>query len=329
MAGTLVRAIVASTFFLSPCAMAAQAASKQSDQSYPTRPVRLIVPFAPGGTNDVLARMVATHLTSVLGQPMIVDNRTGAEGVIGTDLAVKAAPDGYTLLMVSAAYSMNPVTLKLPYDTLKALDFVTKIGASFLVLSVTPSLPINSVNDFVGLARAKPGQIVLSTSGGFMHFATALFASLSKEKFNIVLYKGGFPAMIDVIGGQTHATLAVSVPALPHLRSGKLKGLAVGTLKRAELMPELPTLDEAGIKGYDASNWYAIAAPAGTPKRIVTRLHDEIVRYFTTPEVQKQITAMGAVLDLKNTEEMRKIIPAEIAKWTKVAIDAGMPRAGK
>ena len=159
-----------------------------------------------------------------------------------------------------------------------------------------------------------------------MHFASALFTSLSKHDFNIVLYKGGFPAMIDVIGGQAHATFAVSVPALPHLRSGKLKGLAVGTLKRAELLPDLPTLDEAGVTGYDASNWYAIATASGTPRAIVMKLHDEIARYFKNPEVHKQLTAMGAVIDIRTPDEMRKIIPAEIDKWTKVAIAAGMPR---
>lgn len=317
----LIRALITSIAVLLPGGAFAQ--------DYPNRPIRLIVPFAPGGTNDILARMVSTQLTQTLGESMIVDNRPGFQGVIGTDIAAKATPDGYTLLMVSAAYTMNPVTLKLPYDSLSALEFVAKIGASFLVLSVGPSLPVNSVKDLLAVARDKPGEIVLSSSGGFMHFATALFASLSKHKFNIVLYKGGFPAMMDVIGGQTHATFAVSVPVLPHLRSGKLKGIAVGTLKRAALLPDLPTLDEAGISGYDASNWYAIAAPSGTPPAIVTRLHNEIARYFSTPEMQKQMTAMGAVIDIKTPDEMRKIIPVEIAKWTKVAIDAGMPLAGK
>ena len=295
-------------------------------QSYPDKPIRLIVPFSPGGTNDILARMVANRLSETLGQSMIVDNRPGAEGIIGTDMAAKAKPDGYTLLMVSSAYTMNPVVRKLPYDTLTAMEFVAKIGASFLVLSVNPSLPVKSVADLLALAKARPGEITLGTSGGFQHFASALLRSLSRQDFNIILYKGGAPAMIDTISGQVSSTLAVSVPALPHLRSGKLRGLAVGTLKRAELLPDLPTLDEAGIKGYDASNWYAIATASGTPRPIVTRLHDEIARYFKIPEVQKQMTAMGAVIDLKNPDEMRKIIPAEIDKWTKVAIDAGMPR---
>jgi tripartite-type tricarboxylate transporter receptor subunit TctC len=295
-------------------------------QAYPTKPIRLIVPFAPGGTNDILGRMVATHMGQKLGQNMIVDNRPGFQGVIGTNLAATAAPDGYTLAMISAAYTMNPVTLKLPYDPLKALDFVTKIGASYLVLSVGPALPVGSVKDLLDAAGRRPGELVIASSGGFMHFASALFQSLSKRKFNIVLYKGGFPAMMDVIGGQAHVHLAVSVPAIPHLRAGRLKGLAVGTQKRAELLPDIPTFDEAGIKGYDAANWYGVAAPAGTPRPIVTRLHKEIVAYFTSPEMQKKMTAMGAVLDIKTTDEMRKIVPAEIAKWTKVAIEAGIPR---
>jgi tripartite-type tricarboxylate transporter receptor subunit TctC len=319
MFARLIYALVASVVVLLPATVLAQA--------YPTKPIRLIVPFSPGGTNDILGRMVATHLTETLGQTMIVDNRPGYQGIIGTDLAAKAAPDGYTLVVVSSAYTMNPATLKMPYDSLKALEFVAKIGASFLVLSVGPLLPVNSVKDLLATAGRRPGEIVLASSGGFMHFASALFQSLSKRKFNIVLYKGGFPAMMDVIGGQAHAHFAVSVPALPHLRSGRLKGLAVGTLKRADLLPDLPTLDEEGIKGYDAANWYAVATPTGTPRAIVMKLHNEIARFFTSPEMRKTMTAMGAVIDIKTPDEMRKLIPAEIAKWTEVAIDAGIPRA--
>jgi tripartite-type tricarboxylate transporter receptor subunit TctC len=319
MFARLIYALVAFVVVLLPATVLAQA--------YPTKPIRLIVPFSPGGTNDILGRMVATHLTETLGQTMIVDNRPGYQGIIGTDLAAKAAPDGYTLVVVSSAYTMNPATLKMPYDSLKALEFVAKIGASYLVLSVGPLLPVNSVKDLLAEAGRRPGEIVLASSGGFMHFASALFQSLSKRQFNIVLYKGGFPAMMDVIGGQAHAHFAVSVPALPHLRSGRLKGLAVGTLKRADLLPDLPTLDEEGIKGYDAANWYAVATPTGTPRPIVMKLHNEIARFFTSPEMRKTMTAMGAVIDIKTPDEMRKLIPAEIAKWTEVAIDAGIPRA--
>ena len=320
------RVLIASVMGLALSAVLAQAASTNSGQAYPTKPVRLIVPFSPGGTNDIMARMVATHLSQTLGESVIVDNRTGADGIIGTEIAVKAQPDGYTLVLVSTGYVMNAAVRKLPYDTRKALDFVAKLGESFVILSVGPSMPVNSVKDLLAAAKTRPGELVLASSGGFMHFASALFTSLSKHDFNIVLYRGGFPAMIDVIGGQAHATFAVSVPALPHLRSGKLKGLAVGTLKRAELLPDLPTLDEAGVTGYDASNWYAIATASGTPRAIVMKLHDEIARYFKNPEVHKQLVAMGAVIDVKTPDEMRKIIPAEIDKWTKVAIDAGMPR---
>jgi len=319
MFAKLIYALIASVTVLMPASAQAQA--------YPTKPVRLIVPFAPGGTNDILGRMVATHLSSALGQHVIVDNRPGHQGIIGTNLGATAAPDGYTLVMISSAYTMNPVTIKMPFDPLKALVFVSKIGASFLILSVGPSMPVKSVKDLLAEAGRKPGEIVIASSGGFMHFASALFQGLSKQKFNIVLYKGGFPAMMDVIGGHAQVHLAVSVPALPHLRAGRLKGLAVGTLKRAELLPDLPTLDEEGIKGYEAQNWYAVAAPAGTPPAIVAKLHDEIARFFTSPEMRKKMTNMGAFIDIKNADEMRRIIPVEINKWTQVAIDAGIPRA--
>jgi tripartite-type tricarboxylate transporter receptor subunit TctC len=294
--------------------------------AYPSKPIRIIVPFAPGATNDILARMVGQHLNQAFGQPVIVDNRAGAEGLIGTDLAVKAAPDGYTLVIISSAYTMNPVVMKLPYDPLTALTFPARIGRSLLVLVVGPSLPVNSVKDLIAAAHAKPGEIVFSSSGGFLHFATALFTSMSKEKFTIALYKGGYPAMMDVIAGQTQAGFQASPAALPMVKAGKLKALAVGSLTRSELLPDIPTLDESGLKGYECANWYAIATAGRTPRAIVMKLHDEIARYFSSPEVQKQFANMGGVIDLQGPDEMRKIIPEEIAKWTKVAVEAGMPR---
>lgn len=318
MFSRLIQGIVAVAVGIAP--VVAQA------QDYPDKPIRLIVPFSPGGTNDILARIVATHMGEKLGKTMIVDNRPGFQGILGTDLAVKADPDGYTLVVISSAYTMNPVIYKMPYDTLTALEFVAKMGASFLILSVNPSSSANTVSDLLAAAKSKPGELTMSTSGGFMHFATELFKSVTKTNFNVIMYKGGNPAMIDVMGGQVNANLAVSVPAIPHLRSGKLKGLAVGLPKRSDLLPNLPTLDEAGVKGYEAANWYAIATASGTPKPIVTKLHDELAHFFTSPEMMKKMTEMGAVVDIKTPDEMRKIIPAEIAKWTKVAAEAGMKR---
>jgi tripartite-type tricarboxylate transporter receptor subunit TctC len=318
MLAKLLRALIASAIALAPAAALAQA--------YPTKPVRLIVPFAPGGTNDILGRMVATHLGQTLGHTMIVDNRPGFQGILGTDLVAKAPPDGYTLGVISAAYTMNPAIFKLPYDTNTALEFVAKMGASYLILSVGSALPVKSVDELLAEAQRKPGELVFSTSGGFMHFASALFQSVTHRKFNIVIYKGGFPAMMDVMSGQAHLHLAVSVPAIPHLKSGRLKGLAVGLPRRSDLIPDIPTFEEAGVKGFDAANWYAIAAPRGTPRAIVAKLHKEIAAYFNSPETQKQMTNMGGVVDIKNADEMRKIIPAEVAKWTRVAAEAGMPR---
>ena len=315
-----IRLIVVSALALAPAVAPAQA--------YPTKPVRVIVPFAPGGTNDILGRIAATHLGQTLGHNFIVDNRPGHQGIIGTDLVAKAPPDGYTLGVISAAYTMNPAIFKMPYDTNTALEFVSKIGASYLILSVGSLLPVKSVDELLAEAQRKPGELVLATSGGFMHFASALFQSATKRKYNIVLYKGGFPAMMDVISGQAHMHLAVSVPAIPHLKSGRLKGLAVGTAKRAELLPDIPTFEEAGVKGYDAANWYAIAAPRGTPRPIVTKLHNEIARFFTSPDMQQKMTNMGAVVDIKNADQMRKIIPAEVTKWTRVAKEAGMQKEG-
>jgi len=311
--------------FLALC-VSNQASGAASESAYPTKPVRVIVPFAPGGTNDILGRLVAQHLHETWGKPVIVDNRPGADGLIGTELAVRANPDGYTLIVVSAAYVMNPAVRKLPYDSLTALEFIAKMGASLTILSVTPTLPVSSVKELIALAQAKPGQIVLSSSGGFMHFASALFRTMSKQDFNIVLYKGGFPAMVDVMTGQAQATFAVIVPALPHLRAGKLKALAVGSLKRSTVLPDLPTLDELGLTGYDASNWYSIATAAATPKPIVAKLYNEVAAYFRQPDTVKKLTAMGAEIDLRSPDEMRRLVRDEIKKWTQVAIDAGMPR---
>jgi tripartite-type tricarboxylate transporter receptor subunit TctC len=294
--------------------------------AYPSKPIRLLVPFTPGGTNDILARMIGIHLTEKWGKTVIVDNRPGADGVIATDIVSKANPDGYTLILLSAAYAMNPAVRKLPYDPLKAIEFVMKLGEGPTILTVGPALQVDSVKALFAVTKSKPGQINFGTSGGFQYFATALLRTLSKQDFNIVLYKGTAPALVDVLGGQTHASIAPIVPTLPHVRSGKLRALAAGTVKRSSMFPDLQTLDELGIKGFHASNWYTLAVPPGTPRPIVSKLYDETAAYMRAPETVKQFTAMGGEIDLRSTEAVRAFVHDEIAKWRKVALEAKMPR---
>ena len=293
-------------------------------EKYPARPIRLIVPQAPGGSNDIMARYVANHLTTSLGKQVVVDNRPGAEGIIGTEMVARSSPDGYTLLMASAAFTMNPAVRKLPYDPLRAFDWVAMLGTGPTVLTVGPSLPVTTVKDVIAIAKSKPGTITMATAGGFQHFGTALFRSLSGCDFIVVLYKGGFPAMIDVMGGQAHMTVGSIVQSIPHIRSGKLKPLATGGATRAATLPDLPTIAEAGVPGYDASNFWALATAAGTPYAAIATLNTEIANFLRMPETQKRFTNEGAEVDIRTPAEIKKMIPIDMAKWAKVAKEAGM-----
>ena len=295
-----------------------------SQQGYPVRPIRLIVPQAAGGSNDIMARTIGQYLTERLGKQVVVDNRPGAEGIIGTEIAARSSPDGYTLLLASSAYTMNPAVRKLPYDPLTAFDWVAMLGSGPTVLTVGPSLPVNSVKEIIAIAKARPGQLTMASAGGFQHFASALFRSLSGTDLVILLYKGGFPAMIDVMGGQAHMTLGSIVQSIPHIRSGKLKPLATGSAKRAATLPDLPTLAEAGVPGYDAANWWAIAAPAGTPHAIIARLNGEVAAFQKLADTQKRYASDGAEVDIRTPAEIRRMIPVDMAKWARVAREAGM-----
>ena len=309
-------------------AASAQAAQRPApagaDPGYPTKPIRLIVPQAPGGSNDIMARSVAQYLGGRLGRQVVVDNRPGADAIIGTDLAARSAPDGYTLLLVSSAYTMNPAVRKLPYDPLKAFDWVAMLGSGPTALTVGPLLPVNSVKELLAVAKAKPGQITMASAGGFQHFVHVLFSNLSGQDMTVVLYKGGFPAMVDVMGGQAHMTIGTIIQSLPQIRAGRLKALATGGAKRTAILPDLPTIDEAGVPGYVAVNWWSIAAPAGTPPAITARLNAEIRTFLSLPETRKRFADEGAEVDFKSSEELRMMIPIDIAKWTKVAKAAGM-----
>lgn len=305
-------------------ALLAVAGVQAAEQSYPSRPIRLLVPQAAGGSNDIMARNVANHLTQTFGKQVVVDNRPGAEGIIGTEIVARSAPDGYTLLLASAAFTMNPAVRKLPYDSLAAFDWVAKLGSGPTVLTVGPLLPVNTVKEILAIGKDKPGVVTMATAGGFQHFGTALFKSLSGQDFTILLYKGGFPAMIDVMGGQSHMTVGSIVQSIPHIRSGKLKPIATGGATRAATLPDLPTIAEAGVPGYDASNWWAVAAPAHTPAANIAKLNAAITAYLNMPETKKRFTSEGAEVDIKTPAELKKMIPLDMAKWAKVAKEAGM-----
>ena len=312
--------------FTAAARAAQRSAPDGAEVSYPSRPIRLIVPQAPGGSNDIFARYIGNQLGERLGRQVVVDNRPGADGAIGTDMVARANPDGYTLLMASSAFTMNPAVHKLPYDPIKDFDWVAMLGAGAVVVTVGPSLPVNSMSDLLALGRSKPGYLTAASAGGFTHFVTALFRSLSRIDMVIVLYKGGFPALIDVMGGQAHMGVPTLVTAFPHIRSGKLKALATGGEKRSPSFPDLPTIAEAGVPGYEASIWWAFATRAGTPASVLNRLNTEVAAILKLPETEKRFAAEGAVTDIRTPAEIRKMIPVDLAKWAKVAKDAGMAK---
>ena len=298
-----------------------------SAAGYPARPVRLIIPFPPGGSNDIMGRYFALYLTDRLGKQVVVDNRAGADAIIGTEIASRAQPDGHTLLIASAAFAVNAATRSVPYDPVKSFSWVGRLGYGPSVLSVGPALKVNSARELIAYGRANPGKLTLATSGGFAHMASELFNHMSGMKMLVVLYKGGFPALVDVMGGQAHVNLGSLIQTLPHLKSGRLTPLATSGSRRAIAAPELPTIAEAGLKGYDANNWWAIAVPAGTPPGVINKLSGELKRYLEEPATLKRFAAEGVEADFRTPAEMQNLIPAEMAKWREVAKVANI-RAG-
>jgi tripartite-type tricarboxylate transporter receptor subunit TctC len=297
-------------------------------QDYPTKPIRMIIPFPPGGGSDVTGRVVATALGERLGKQVIVDNRAGAGGVVGSELAANAPKDGYTLLMVSLAHTVNPWLYDLNgrYDPIKSFAPVAIIAASPVVLVVTPSLPVHSVRDLVALAKQQPGKLQYASAGigSVTHLAGELFKYTAKVDMLHVPFRGAGPATIDVVGAHTSLMFGGLLATVPHIRSGKLRALGVGSLKRNPILPEVPTIAEAGVPGYETINWFGLVAPAGTPPAIIERLHREITAVQDLPEVQKQFDADGATVMRMTPAEFGDYMIADMSKWERVVKEAGI-----
>jgi tripartite-type tricarboxylate transporter receptor subunit TctC len=308
--------------------LAAAGCLAQSGASdYPVKPMRLIVPFAPGGGTDITARTIAQKLTERWGQQVIADNRPGANGTIGADLIAKAAPDGYTFGMISSSHSVNPSLMKkLSYDLVQDLAPITQATSQPYALVVHPSLPARSMKELIALARARPGALNYGSSGtgGLSHLSGALLGSLAKVNIVHVPYKGGNPAMIDVIAGQIQMLYSTLLQAQSHIKSGKLRALGVTTAQRSPAAPQLPTMQEAGIAGYEVAGWYGVVAPAKMPPAIVARLSQEIARILQTPDVRDRMSADGSEPVGSTPEQFGAHIKSEVAKWRKLIQEAGI-----
>ena len=296
-------------------------------QNYPVRPIRMIVAYPPGGGTDIVGRMMAQKLGENLGQTVVVDNRGGATGNIGTELAARATPDGYTLLMGNVAPNAINVSLfkKLPFDPVKDFAPVSLVAVTPNILVGQPSLPVKTVKDLVALAKAKPGALNFPSAGvgSSSHLAGEMLKTLAGIDMVHVPYKGGGPALIALLSGQVQIMFATLPAAMPHVKSGKLRPVAVTTSRRSQALPELPTIAESGVSGYEAATWYGLLAPAGTPKAIVGRLHAEIVKILAT-DTRQFLMAQGFEPAGTAPAEFAGYIKSEIAKWGKVIRDAGI-----
>jgi tripartite-type tricarboxylate transporter receptor subunit TctC len=294
---------------------------------YPIKFIRLVTPFPPGGGSDNVARIIAAKLSDRLGKQVIVDNRGGAGGTIGASVAASSAPDGYTLFLAAASYVINNCTYaKLPYDPAKAFVPVAKFVEGMNVLSVYPGLSVNSVKELIALAKKQPGKLMYSAAGvgSFGHLAAELFMMMANIDVLAVQFKGAGPGLIDTMGGHTQIRLGSIVETLPHLQSGRLKPLGVGGRKRSLILPDIPTIDEAGVPGYDANTWWGILVPTGTPQAIVDKLNKEIGVILASGETKKTFFSQGVEVDYMGPVEFATFLSAETVKWGAVVKRVGV-----
>lgn len=294
---------------------------------WPNKPLRLIVPFAPGGSNDNIARILAAKLGVQLGQPVIVDNKGGGGGTIGTDFVAKSPADGYTLLFVSGSIATNAASgKKLPYDPVKDLEPIGGIAASPFVVVVANDVKATTLKEFIDLARAKPKSISYGTAGigGINHLGTELFASAARVQLTHVPYKGIGPAFIDLMGGSLQMVLPTLASVTPHIRAGKMRGLAVTSAQRSPLMPEIPTANEAGLPGFKLEVWFGLLGPAHMPAGVVKRLNEGLNAVLALPEVKEVLAREGATPQPSAPEEFENVIKSDIARWTRLIKDTGI-----
>jgi tripartite-type tricarboxylate transporter receptor subunit TctC len=295
-------------------------------QDYPTKPVRVIIPFPPGAINDTVGRLIATQLSDRLGKQFIVENRAGAGGVVGTELAANAPKDGYTLLVVSLVNTVNPWLYKLNYEPIKSFAPIAFLASSPNVIVVNPEVPAKTLSEFIALAKKQPGKVQYASGGvgSFMHLGGELFKMSAGIDLLHVPFRGGGPAMIDVVGGHTNAIFATVPTATPQVKSGKARALAVGALKRQAALPDVPTATEAGLPGYDVANWVGIVAPAGTPAAIVDKLNKEITAAMQSADVQAQLAKQGAETTTMTPAEFSDFMEKELVKWGRVVKEGGI-----
>ena len=322
------RAFSSSASLIVALASAAPSFAQNAAHAYPDRPIRIIVTFPPGGPTDIIARAVGQKLSEAWGQPVVVDNRAGAGGNIGTELAAKSAPDGYTLLLSNfGPLAISPfVYSKLPYDPVRDLTPITLAATSWFFIVTNPAVPAATLKDFIALAKAKPGQLTFSSSGNASpsHLAGALFQSSAGIKLIHVPYKGGAPSVAAVIGGETQIAIESPPPIVPQVKAGKLRALAAARSNRSALLPEVPTATEAGLPGFEVGSWYGFHAPAGTPKAIVDKLHAEMVKAMNTPELRERFTSVGAEMIANTPQQYGAFVESELKKWGAVIKAAGV-----
>src|SRR5215475_966961 len=309
-------------------AMVAITSSAQAQDAWPTKPIRLIAPFPPASTADVIGRVLGQKMQQKLGQPFVIDNRVGASGNIGADAIAKAAPDGYTIGIVTSSTQAVAVSLssKLPYDPLKDFTPITMLANSPYVLVLYPGVPAKDIKELVALAKAKPGTLNYGSAGpaSLAHLAGALFATLSDIQLTHVPYKSSAQSVIDLISGRVEMQFATIAPTLANIRAGQLRTLAVTGRRRSDALPDVPSMDEAGVKGYEATLWFALAAPAGLPAAIATKLNQETVDILNSAEMKEALSQQGLVPDASTPDALAAQIRGDIAKWRDVIAKAGI-----